>query len=201
VILTLVATVLREPMNEWFQLHYMFVLPVVVFVMTATELVRLCKTGPPGVVTHGLLAGSCLLLVTLDSGPIAIHYVPPRVTALLAKREELGLRHGLGDYWNAKGISYFSRGALWVNQIDPQGNVHWWINNLDWYEQPPGSDTRAEYNFICMEGLSRPDISKRFGQATEVVIVGGLELWLYPGDNRIFDIVARQARVERARRR
>ena len=40
VIVTLVVTVLREPMDVWFQLHYMFILPVVVFAMTAIELVR-----------------------------------------------------------------------------------------------------------------------------------------------------------------
>jgi hypothetical protein len=158
----------------------------------AVEFLRVVARGPRQV-AHGALAGLSAVLMGMDRGPVVLHYTPELVEALMEARQGLGLRAGLADYWNAKWITYFSRGSLFVNQLMPDGAIDPAITNLDWFAHPGGQVGRTPYNFIVMQRLSARQIADRFGEPTRTVKLMGIELWLYGDDNRIFDIVTGEA--------
>lgn len=121
-------------------------------------------------------------------GPLVSDYYPPLVACLDAHRERHGLAWGVGDYWNAKFVSLFSRTGLWVNQVVHEGRTHPWINNVDWYLGRHGE--RSDYTFVIPERLDMAAFKRRYGEPRATFQCDGVDVYVY-GDG--FDSALRDA--------
>ncbi len=84
---------------------------------------------------------------------------------------ERSLQAGLADYWNAKYLRY--RVGLPVNQVGPNLEPYYWINNFYWYFD----DT--PYDFVVTDRLDPAQIKARFGEPADVVHCGASEIFVY----------------------
>jgi hypothetical protein len=90
---------------------------------------------------------------------------------------ESGIREGIGDYWSAKWLSFFSRERAKVLQVNPALEPHYWINNHEWYR-----DFRPRYaimNFFS-SGRIRPEEMQALGTPEQVIQCPRFEIWVYP---------------------
>ncbi|MCY1020578.1 hypothetical protein [Pyxidicoccus sp. MSG2] len=121
-------------------------------------------------------------------GPLVSGYYPRLVACLDENRERHGLAWGVGDYWNAKFVSLFSRTGLWVNQVEGEGRVQPWITNVDWYLARHGE--RPDHTFVITERLDMAGFKRRFGEPRASFQCEGVEVFVY-GDG--FDTALRDA--------
>ncbi len=121
-------------------------------------------------------------------GPLVSGFYPSLVACLDENRERHGLGWGVGDYWNAKFVSLFSRTGLWVNQVMDEGRKHPWINNIHWYLDRRGE--RSDYTFIIMQRLDPASFTSRFGEPRTRFQCDGVDIYVY-GDG--FDAALRDS--------
>ncbi|HEY6556266.1 MAG TPA: hypothetical protein VI072_03295 [Polyangiaceae bacterium] len=73
---------------------------------------------------------------------------PESVACLDKVAEHQGLRHGAGQYWDAKYVTVLSRTGVTINQFDQGLRPYWHINNRAWYFDR--SDTPLAYDFLVV---------------------------------------------------
>ncbi|MBN1207275.1 MAG: hypothetical protein JXB05_20490 [Myxococcaceae bacterium] len=110
-------------------------------------------------------------------GPRLSGFYPPLVECLDQNQARRGLGRGVSDYWNAKLVSMFSRTGLRVNQLNPKGQAHHWINNLDWYLDERGP--RPDYNFLIPRGMDTAAFERQYGPPRETFRCGEVEIHVY----------------------
>jgi hypothetical protein len=109
-------------------------------------------------------------------GPLLSRFYPDTVRCLDEHQARFGLKWGVGDYWQAKYVSMFSRTGLRVNQLQSDGSLHGWINNRDWYLDP-----RGEYTFVITHGLDMEAFQARFGPPRDTFRCDAWEVFVYGG--------------------
>jgi len=68
---------------------------------------------------------------------ISEDYYPSYVECIDEHAEELGLRYGIAQYWQARPITELSRVGLRVVQVRRDLSVYHWCNNKYWYDMEP----------------------------------------------------------------
>lgn len=90
---------------------------------------------------------------------------------------ESGLNEGIGDYWSAKWLTFFSKQNGKVLQVTPELEPFYWINNHVWYR-----DFVPRFVIMNFFSSSRitPEEIHMFGRPSKVVSCPGFDIWVYP---------------------
>ncbi len=90
---------------------------------------------------------------------------------------ETGLSEGIGDYWSAKWLTFFSKSGARILQVTPEMEPHFWINNHEWYR-----DFHPRFVIINFFSSSRihPEEVRSLGQPSRIHSCSGFEIWVYP---------------------
>lgn len=94
-----------------------------------------------------------------------LSYYPPFIECIDQQTAALGIRNGIGNYWQARPISLLSHNDLHVSQVNRDLSPYDWINNSGEYALAPefaviDTSFPEDYPFRLDENL----IVKRFGQ-------------------------------------
>ncbi len=64
-------------------------------------------------------------------------YYPSYIRCIDEKATQVGIKHGIAQYWQARPISMLTQNELKVVQVNRDLSPFYWINNLAWYEIEP----------------------------------------------------------------
>jgi hypothetical protein len=93
---------------------------------------------------------------------------------------DIELRNGLAGYWQARPIEVSSDFRLQVDQLQRNGEIYHWGNDLASYAAGHVDRWRPpDYRFIVMDSLDPAAIASRFGKPAEVLACAGTEVWVY----------------------
>jgi hypothetical protein len=107
----------------------------------------------------------------------------PTVACLAELQARTGIRHGLAQYWHARPIEISSEWQFQVDQLDIEGNVMHWGNDLASYAQSQfDRRQRPAYRFIVMDDLDQAAVADRFGEPTSVLRCPTSLVWVYQHD-------------------
>lgn len=106
-------------------------------------------------------AGFAFVLVPFLAAPTTVNWqtinYPPFVQKLDELKERYQLQTGLGSYWTAKQVRYFSRQGMVVNILEEDASTFLKLGSLGWlglrFTPPP----LLTYNYILIKNVPQPD--------------------------------------------
>ena len=84
-------------------------------------------------------------------------FYPDRVKRIDKIASESGLLKGVGDYWDAKYITMFSKQKIRIYSVHPGLEKYYHVNNENWFN----ADT-AIFNFVIDQGINHHAIKEKF---------------------------------------
>ncbi len=125
---------------------------------------------------------------------------PERVAELDKFFPGEGHADGLAEYWTATSLNALSH-QVRLNQLRPDGRVHFWGNNAFHHFTPETPDANAplhprRYSFIIANDLDPVALRAKFGEPARIANLSGYEVWLYDsaGRRRISAVVDAEVR-------
>lgn len=92
---------------------------------------------------------------------------------------QTGKRVGIGSYWSAKYLTFFSQQNVRILQVQASLDPYYWINNREWYK-----DARPNFAIMKFGGDQRMQpqelIRKQPGGPVQIYRCGEFEIWDYP---------------------
>lgn len=106
-------------------------------------------------------AGFAFLVVPFAAAPTTVSWqtinYPPFVQKLDELKDKYQLQTGLGSYWTAKQVRYFSRQGMIVNILEEDASTFLKLGSLGWlglrFTPPPV----LTYNYILIKNVPQPD--------------------------------------------
>lgn len=112
-----------------------------------------------------------------------------------------GRADGLAGYWTATSLNALSH-QVRLNQLRPDGRVHFWGNNAFHHFTPETPEANAplhprRYSFIIANDLDAAALKAKFGEPARIANLSGYEVWLYDaaGRRRISAVVDAEVRA------
>lgn len=127
-----------------------------------------------------LITGFLGILSLWPMKNISFEYYPKIAKCLDDNKKQYHLTNGLADYWEPRIVSVFSKKGIWVNKINPDGDLHHWMNNMEWYSNI------FNYNFFITKGLNLPAIIMKYGRPSSEFICDDKKIIVYNNENNIF---------------
>lgn len=95
---------------------------------------------------------------------------------------------GLAEYWTATSLNALSH-QVRLNQLRPDGRVHFWGNNAFHHFTRETPDVNAplhprRYSFIIANDLDPVALRTKFGEPARIANLSGYEVWLYDAAGR-----------------
>jgi hypothetical protein len=134
--------------------------------------------------SFGYLAAVPIIIGTMNGmagfSPLILQWQNPLAACLLAKRDDLGLKSGLSEYWLSRPTTISTNWSIQVDQITENGNPYYWGNDKFWYLKSFADPQRPpEYNFIVITMLDPNRLRERFGPPSRTATCDTDTLWIY----------------------
>lgn len=107
----------------------------------------------------------------------------PLADCLIERRQTLGLKDGLAEYWLARPVVIGSAWSLQIEQITEDGYYRW--GNNPYWETHSTFDTSKppQFNYILPGKLDPQGLSRHFGQPSRIEQCDGNPIWVYDGNS------------------
>jgi hypothetical protein len=129
---------------------------------------------------------------------------PDAVACLDEVARQSGLHRGVGDYWDAKVVDYYSREGLRVNAIRPTLEPYSWISNDRWLLDESGHPAPPDFVLVPGEpnrgfrlngGEWAGLVEERFGPPARRVSCGRFDVLVYPDESALRVFARSQTRL------
>ncbi len=94
-----------------------------------------------------------------------LHYYPEKVACMDRLAREHSLKNGVGNYWDGKLISMFSKEGLRIFSVYTDLKPYYHVMNENWYYVEDGSKkTSREFTFIIKDDIAEETIKNLLGE-------------------------------------